>query len=215
MGVLLVACSDDESYADKKEKERNAIDNFINRDVYIDSIHIGRINPISEDKFYQQDSTTNLELNEYVRFGNGVYMQIVRKGPRTGKILASGEASRVIVHYIEYNIMADSVQTRNDVPYFEPFPDIIEISNNYGTFTASFNTTIYNGRSAMYQFYNSTSVPAGWLVPFSYIKLGRLIEETDETAKVRLIVPHSQGHSQSNQYVCPYFYELTFYPMRD
>ena len=113
----------------------------------------------------------------------------------------------------KFNIMADSIQSRNDILYFSTTPDIIDISNNYGTFTASFNTM--NGGGAMYRFYNSTSVPSGWLIPFNYIRLGRQIHEHDEISKVRLIVPHSQGHSQANQNVYPCFYQITFQQMRD
>ncbi|MBO7046401.1 MAG: DUF4827 family protein, partial [Prevotella sp.] len=32
----------------------------------------------------------------------------------------------------------------------------------------------------------------------------------DEIAKVRLIVPHSQGHTIATKKVAPYYYELTF-----
>ena len=62
----------------------------------------------------------------------------------------------------------------------------------------------------MYMAYGSASVPAGWLVPLSYIRLGRLVEEGDELAKVRLIVPHDQGHSYASQGVYACFYELTY-----
>ncbi|MCR5180808.1 MAG: DUF4827 domain-containing protein [Bacteroidaceae bacterium] len=215
--TVLSACSDDETYAEKKEKERDAIASFINRDVALmydgdTALYVGKINVISEDQFQAQDSTTNLERNEYVLFGNnGVYMQIVRKG--VGEKLQSGQSKRVIARYLEFNILADSIQTRNDILYYSTTPDIIDITNSYGTFTASFN--IDNGGGAMYRTYNSTSVPSGWLVPFTYINIGRQIYEDDEISKVRLIVPHSQGHSLANQYVYPCFYEITFQQMRD
>jgi len=217
MAVVLSSCSDDETYAEKKEKERDAIASFINRDVAImyegdTTLHVGKINVINEEQFIAQDSTTNLERNEYVLFGNnGVYMQIVRKG--VGEKLLSGQSKRVIARYLEYNILADSIQTRNDILYYSTTPDIIDITNNYGTFTASFNTD--NGGGAMYRTYNTTSVPSGWLVPFTYIHIGRQIYENDEISKVRLIIPHSQGHSLANQYVYPCFYEITFQQMRD
>ena len=228
LDVIFAACNKDETYAEKKEKERDAIASFIQRDASIKYegdtiIHIGRIDVISENQFHDQDSITRLEYhldsdgrlvfdrNEYVLFGNGVYMQILRKG--VGEKLESGKSKRVIARYFEYNILADSIQTRNDILYFSTTPDIIDISNNYGTFTASFSTD--NGGGAMYRFYKSTSVPSGWLVPFTYIRLGRQVNENDEIAKVRLIVPHSQGHSQASQNVYPCFYEITFQQMRD
>ena len=170
VALMLTACSSDETYADKKEKERNAISNFVNGDVSIMqenevALHIGKIEEISEEQFIAQDSTTDLERNQYVRFGNGVYMQIVRKG--VGPKLEYGKSKRIIARYLEYNIMGDSIQSRNDILYYSTTPDIIDISNNYGTFTATFNTD--NGGGAMYRYYNTTSVPAGWLIPFSYI----------------------------------------------
>ena len=226
--VGITACSKDETYAEKKEKERDAINSFIHRDKLIMSdgdtaAYVGNIDVISEAQFLEQDSMTRVEYhydsrgnlvydrNEYVLFGNGVYMQIVRPG--VGEKLAPGKSKRVIARYMEFNIMADTIQTRNDVLYFSATPDIIDITNNYGTFTASFNTA--NGGGAMYRFYNSTSVPAGWLMPFTYIRLGRQVNEGDEISKVRLIVPHSQGHSFANQSVYPCFYQITFQQMRD
>ena len=37
----------------------------------------------------------------------------------------------------------------------------------------------------------------------------------DEIAKVRLIVPHSQGHSDALSNVYPCFYEITYQEMRN
>jgi hypothetical protein len=62
----------------------------------------------------------------------------------------------------------------------------------------------------MLSVYGTASVPAGWLVPFSYIKVGRAKTLTDEKAKVRLIVPHSQGHTIAAQDVLPFYYEITY-----
>ena len=228
VGIVVSACSKDETYAEKKEKERDAISSFIHQDkaIMIDGdtvVYIGNIDVITEEEFDAQDSITQIKYhydargrmvydrNEYVLFGNGVYMQIVRPG--VGEKLEPGKSKRVIARYLEYNIMGDSIQTRNDVLYFLTTPDIIDISNNYGTFTASFNTS--DGGGAMYRFYNATSVPAGWLMPFKYIHLGRQLKADDEISKVRLIVPHSQGHSQANQNVQPFFYQITFQQMRD
>ena len=62
----------------------------------------------------------------------------------------------------------------------------------------------------MYYTYSSATVPAGWLVPFNYIKIGLPQSESDEVAKVRLIVPHSQGHTSASGNVTPFFYEIIF-----
>ena len=216
--VLVVSsCKKDETYAEQKKKEREAINSFLGRNVSILSegdtlIRVGNISVISEDQFLAQDSVTRLENNEYVLFGNsGVYMQIIRKG--VGPKLESGESKRVIARYVEFNIMRDSIQTRNDILYYSTTPDIIDIANAYGTFTATFNTN--NGGGAMYRSYKSTEVPAGWLVPFTYIHIGRQIHEGDQIAKVRLIVPHSQGTAQARENVYPCFYEITFQQTRE
>ena len=62
----LVSCSDDQTYAERKDKERNAIDAFLKRDVTVvgpsgDNIcNVGVIKVITEQQFFAQDSTTNL-----------------------------------------------------------------------------------------------------------------------------------------------------------
>lgn len=218
---LFTSCDDTETYAEQKEKETNAISTFLSRDVRIldangDMVcNVGYINTISEEQFLAQDSMTDISKNEYVLFSStGVYMQIVRKG--TGEKLERGKTARVICRFIEYNILGDSIQLRNDINYWHTSPDIIKISNNYGSFTANFDTEI-NGGGAMYLRYGngSTSVPNGWLVPFSYIRIGRQESEDEGIAKVRLIVPHSEGHANASSNVYPCFYEITFQKMRD
>ncbi len=212
--LALTSCDDEETYAEKKEKERDAVAGFLSRDVYITSTdgldticHVGRIKPISEETFYAQDSTTNVEQNEYVLFtSTGVYMQIVRQG--TGQRIMPGESRRIDCRYIEYNIMSDSVMTRNDVNFWHTNPDVMEVSNNYGNFTASFSTE--GGGGAMYQYYDKTAVPAGWLIPLTYIRVGRQQTATDPIAKVRLIVPHTQGTSNASTAVYPCFYEISY-----
>ena len=58
--------------------------------------------------------------------------------------------------------------------------------------------------------HSSTSVPAGWLVPLTYVNIGRPVEDDDEIAKVRLIVPHSQGTVDASSSVFPCYYEITY-----
>lgn len=217
-GAFFQSCSDEETYAEQKEKERDAIAAFVARDIAIVSgegdtaIYVGRMNVIGENQFYAQGSMTSVERNEYVLFNNtGVYMQIVRQG--AGEKLKSGESKQLLCRYIEFNIMRDSIQTRNDVLYWATRPDIIDVSNSYGTFTASFNTAL-NGGGAMYSYYASTSVPAGWLVPLTYINIGRQTTEEEGIAKVRLLVPHTQGQSDATSNVYPCFYEITYQEMR-
>lgn len=215
----LASCSNSETYAEQKEKEHKAIDSFLGRDIVVRDedgsvvCNVGKITPITEEQFLAQDSITDLSKNEYVLFSNsGVYMQILRKG--TGEKLERGKTARVICRFVEFNILGDSIQLRNDVYYWHPSPDIMKITNNYGSFSASFDTEI-NGGGAMYLRYGSTSVPTGWLVPFSYIRIGRQDSPEEGIAKVRLIVPHSEGQTSAVSNVYPCFYELTFQKMRD
>lgn len=181
------ACDDGETYADMKEKERKAIEAYIKSE---------GINVITLDEFYAQDSTTDVSRNEYVLFkDNGVYMQIVRKGE--GLPIADGERAEVIARYYEVNIKEGDTLTGN--LYDASNPDMLTIENKSGTYSGSFTL------GYMYSAYGS-SVPSGWLVPMPYINIGR----KEPIAKVRLIVPHSEGQSTATSYVYPCFYEITY-----
>ena len=217
---LLAACSDDETYAEQKEKERKAINSFIRRNVILlseegDTIcDVGRINPISEATFEAQDSTTDLANNEYVLFkSSGISMQIVRKG--AGEKLRSGESKRIICRFVEYNILGDSIQLRSDVPFWGTNPDILDVTNISGSISGTFNTLINNGGALFQTYHPQGGVPRGWLVPLSYINIGRQVNPNEGIAKVRLIVPHSEGHSAATTAVYPCFYEITYQEMRD
>ena len=87
-GFTLQSCEDEDSYGERRERERKVIRSFINKGTLIKAldsddtlIYVAPIKTISEAQFEAQDSTTNLQENEYVLFkSSGVYMQIVRKG---------------------------------------------------------------------------------------------------------------------------------------
>ncbi len=191
--VVLASCNDYETYGDKKEKERNAISKFISDS----SIYV-----ISEEQFIQQGMTTNLENNEFVKFDkNGVYMQIVRPG--CGSMLLDGQKCNLVCRFSEFNLLVDSVDARNNTAAYAAMPDIMYVSRTGSNFTAAFLSGV------MYQRYTA-SVPPGWLVPLSYIKVGRPQAENEDCAKVRLIVPHTQGHANASSYVTPYYYEITY-----
>ena len=216
---ILTSCNNGETYADQKKKEYKAIESFMKRDITVRDAdgnvvcEVGKITIIDEEQFVNQGFTTDLTKNEYVLFVNsGIYMQIMRKG--TGEKLEEGKTARIICRFIEFNILGDSIQLRNDVNYWHPSPDIMKISNDYGSFNAKFDTEI-NGGGAMYNAYGSTSVPSGWLVPFSYICIGRQESKEEGIAKVRLIIPHSEGQVSASSNVYPCFYEITFQKMRD
>ncbi|MEG1546035.1 MAG: DUF4827 family protein, partial [Bacteroides sp.] len=72
VGLSLQSCDNYVTYAEQLKAEKEAIKKFIS---------VNNIKVISTDQFYNQDSTTNVEKNEYVLFAdNGIYMQIVEQG---------------------------------------------------------------------------------------------------------------------------------------
>ena len=104
-GMLSVAsCNDYETYADLKEKEQNAISNYISRK---------GIQVIDEVTFKNQGETTDTTLNQYVRMSRtGVYMQIVRKG--CGNKLEDKKSVNLLCRFLEQNIKTDSILIFNN-----------------------------------------------------------------------------------------------------
>lgn len=195
--VALASCSDSETYADMKKKERSAINRYIANQ---------KIKVISEDVFNAQNQTTNVDKNEWVLFdGTGVYMQIVREG--CGKKLESGKTEKILCRFNEYNILeSDSTLQCSNIYSYLWEVEKMTVKNTSGTFSGTFDKE----SSLMYNTYSSTAVPSGWLVPLTYIKLGIPASATDEIAKVKLIVPHSMGQSNASQNVYPCMYEITY-----
>ena len=213
--IGLTACNDYETYADMKEKEQDAISNFIARE---------GIQVIDEATFKNQGETTDVSANQFVRLSRtGAYMQIVRKG--CGKQLGSGiknnkENANLLCRFMEKNLLTDSILIRNDQKgsiymsslgmTIDPsqYIDKMYVTRNGTTITAMFVSDPQPGM--MQAYHNSTSVPGGWLVPLTYINVGRPENVDDETAKVRLIVPHSQGTADATSSVIPCYYEITY-----
>lgn len=192
---ITASCNDTETYAEQKEYENSRIN------AYIAKHHI---NPISEVQFHSQGDSTSVEKNEYVLFANsGIYMQIVEKG--CGQKLKNGESGDVLCRYLEWDINGDSLQTYNDSTFIRTLSyDKFTVRNVSGSFTATFVFGV------MPNTYGSTQVPTGWLVPLTYINLGRPESEKDKIAHVKIIVPHNQGqaYATSNVYAC--FYDITY-----
>ena len=208
---LFCSCDDEETYADRREKENQQIQNFLNTGVNLTdtnsdtySVNVpGGINVISESDFAAKGYTTDVTRNEYVLFNSsGVYMQILRKGP--GKPLAEGETATVLVRYTEYDIASAYVRSTNVLNAYAVMPDVMTCSNSYGTIQASFLSGV------MKNTYDTSTVPAGWLIPLKYINLGRQESEDEEVARVRVIVPSTQGqiNASANVYAC--FYDISY-----
>ena len=196
--LALMSCSDTETYAERKEKERNAINRYITNQ---------KIKVISESQFKEQGNTTKVADNEFVLFDNtGVYMQIIREGCGE-KIEDDGQSVTVLCRFNEYNISeSDTTLQLTNISRYTWQVEKMTVKNTSGTFEGSF----VSGESLMESMYSTTAVPDGWLVPLRYIKVGRPANADEEVAKVKLIVPHSQGQSNAAQSVYPCVYELTY-----
>ena len=189
--TAIAACDDYETYGDKKKKERDAITAFL-----IDSA----FQEITEEKFNAQGNTTDVSKKEFVYLTkSGVYMQIVRKG--CGTILEENRQVNLLCRFYEYSLL-DKVYSASNITDPRNY-DKMTITRTGSNYTASFTTGV------MYSTYGA-SVPAGWMVPLQYLLLGRQDSEESEIARVRLIVPHSQGHSTASSYVYPFFYDITY-----
>lgn len=203
MALLASSCNDDETYADQLNREKDAIQKYIDDN---------KVKVISEAQFFAQDTTTDVSQNEYVLMASsGVYMQIVSKG--SGKLahsLESGKSETVLCRFSEYNLLTDSLTLSNNNLYYQAICDKMNVTNTQGTYTASFDTSSSLMYSAYGSSYSSTSVPGGWLVPLPYIKLARYDSPEAEIAKVRIIVPSAEGHAYASANVTPYMYELTY-----
>ena len=204
--IGLTSCNDYETYADLKEKEQNAISNFISRE---------GIQVIDETTFKNQSETTDTTRNQFVYMSRtGVYMQIVRKG--CGSPLEDKKSVSLLCRFMEKNLLTDSILIRNDQKssfyltnigrYIDTsqYVDKMYVTRNGTTITAMFESGM------MQTYHSSTSVPGGWLVPLNYINVGRPEKEGDQIAKVRLIVPHSQGTADASSTVFPCYYEISY-----
>ena len=200
IGIMaLVGCKDRETYADQKNRERAAISKYV-----ADSA----VKVISEEEFARKNYTTDVKKNEFVLFeSNGVYMQIVRKG--CGSPIKNGERVRVLCRFTERNMMTDSIEVSNVLASALGYwVDKMSVTNNSGTFTGSFvpkESTLVAAHGL-----TTSSVPQGWLVPLTFINVGRPANEGDEVAKGRIIVPHDVGHMGATSRVIPYMYDITY-----
>ncbi|MDR0988190.1 MAG: DUF4827 domain-containing protein [Prevotellaceae bacterium] len=182
-GAFFQACSDQKTYAEMLEEEQDAIDAFIkDRD----------INVISQTEFLK-DTLTDTARNEYVQLASGVYMQIVDRG---SKNLADTVKKNdlILVRFMEYGLLEGDTTLSNltSPETVDEFKYTVSSTSIAGIFTSGF----------MLNYYSSSAVPAGWLVPLVYVR---------DRAHVRLIVPSKMGHSTAQNYVYPYYYDIRKY----
>ncbi len=184
MGCVIQSCDDTKTYAEMLEDEEDGIKNFISQN---------GIKVISQSQFYAQDSTTNVDENEFVQLASGVYMQIVDKGSDNPADTVKNN-DEVLVRFMEYSILDEDTTISNlDVPgVVDSFRYTVSSSSIAGIFLQGY----------MLSYYSSSTVPAGWLVPLVYVR---------DRAHVRLIVPSDMGHSTAMSYVYPYYYDIQKY----
>ena len=190
--VFIVACDDTVTYSEMKEKEIKTIKEYIKEQ---------EINVITFQEFKENKYVTDVARNEYVEI-DGVYMQIVNNPSNASdaRKIDDGDTRNMLVRYLEYNIQDGDTLSSNK--YYSA-PDEMRVTNTSGTFSATFTSGM------MKDVYSSSYVPAGWLVPFSYLWFTR---HQSQLAKVNLIVPHTKGTSNATTYVYPCFYQITYQP---
>ena len=198
--TMLYSCDNGETYADMKEREKNAINRFIEDN---------NIKVISQDQFIAQDSTTNVEENEFVLFNeDGIYMQIESRGEGKSMIEMAKEQSAdstisktILCRFFEYDIEGGDTITTNK--YSSSIVDkmLVKYIHRSRRYQASF----IEGK--MVEKYKSSVVPQGWIKPLDYVRLTR---NSGRIAKIRIIVPHSSGTSNASGYVLPMYYEISY-----
>ena len=208
--LSFAACSDTETYKDQRDRELDSISSFLRNE---------NVKVISEDEFKSRfergETLTDTTKNEYVLFeSNGIYMQVLDQG--CGDYIQKGETANVLVRFYEYNLATkanisdESLSLTNNTRVYSYMLDKMSVTNTSGTFTGSFDTS----SSLMASTYNRTSqgisgtVPSGWLIPFSWVKIGRPTNDNEHVAHVRLLVPHSYGTTSASGSVYACLYDL-------
>ena len=133
---------------------------------------------------------TNLDRNEYVQLASGVYMQIVDRGIEGDTVRNNDE---ILVRFSEYNILDKYVSYSNldAVTWLDTYRYTVTSSSIAGIFL----------EGAYWQYYGSSAVPAGWLVPWDYIY---------DKSHIKLIVPSDMGSTTAMQSVVPYYYDIHY-----
>lgn len=207
-GSLFQACDNSKTYAEMLEDEKNAVERFIKDS----AIHV-----ISVDEFERNDTVTKAKANgnaydEFVFFsGEGVYMQIIDRGDydvNDKDAYKFVDGNIICTRYAETN-----VDTRELAAFNIPLEEYMDAGQLYA-YPAVFRYVKAETYSAgtfiemdyvWGQYYASTAVPQGWLLALPYLR---------DNAHVRLIVPSKMGHQSAQQYVTPYFYDITEFRKR-
>lgn len=204
MVLGLQSCNNGKTYAEMKEEEADAVERFKTK--LTDSIGATFI---SESQFIAQDSVTG--ENEFVLLDeSGVYMNIKYRGD--GEVLKDGTYD-ILSRFVEQIVKdegtlkascGDTLAINWGIYSEYNGPEEFKVTISGNSYSGSFT-----GNSAMYTMYSTVAVPSGWLLPLRFLKVGRTTD-SKKIARVRLIVPHSEGSSWAMQYVYPCYYEITY-----
>ena len=188
-GLSFQACDDGKTYAEMLDEEKDGINDFIKKNDF---------KIISQSEFYAQDSTTKSKergdgVDEFVQLASGVYLLKGAKGSENAADTVKNN-DEVLVRFMEYSILDKdtTLSNLNAVETVDAFRYAVTPSSIAGTFLQGYMMT----------YYSSPTVPAGWLVPLTYVR---------DMAHVKLIVPSKMGHQTAMQYVYPYFYDIRKY----
>lgn len=203
-GGLFQACDNSKTYAEMLEDEKNAVERFIKDS----AIHV-----ISVEEFERNDTVTKVKgkdgatYDEFVFFSSeGIYMQIIDRGDydADNKNAYKFEDRDIIcTKYKEINVDTRELASFN-IPT-EEYMDAGQLYANPAVFVYVKKETYSAGTFiemdyVWASYYGSTAVPQGWLLSLPYLR---------DNAHVRLIVPSKMGHQSAQQYVTPYFYDIT------
>ena len=144
------------------------------------------IKVISEDEFNrrwknnEKLTDTAKNNNEWVLFNsNGIYMQVIDQG--CGDYIKKGTSVDVLVRFDEYNL-------------------------SYAAEMSDKCLTLSNKVPPPAYYVDRIS---GWLIPFTWIKIGRPKTDDERIAHVRLLVPHSYGTTSASGSVQACVYDMT------
>lgn len=202
-GGLFQACDNSKTYAEMLEDEKNAVERFIKDS----AIHV-----ISVEDFERNDTVTKAKANgdeydEFVFFSSeGIYMQIIDRGDYDAddkNAYKFEDRDIICTKYKEINVDTRELASFN-IPT-EEYMDAGQLYANPAVFVYVKKETYSAGTFVEMDYvwasyYGSTAVPQGWLLALPYLR---------DNAHVRLIVPSKMGHQSAQQYVTPFFYDIT------
>lgn len=213
---IFESCDNGITYAEKKEKEKDAIQSWLTKHDY---------KIISEEQFLKQDTTTNRDEFVFLK-KDGIYMNIIKRGK--GKSILKDRRYTMVSRYIEIALSevkdsfsaGDTLSGNMNLKSFPVLgnpdwsldqymvnPDYYMLTVERGTYQANFKDI-----SMMAYVYGNSSVPSGWMIPLKYLKPARTLPvlPSEDIARVRIIVPHDLGTIKASQYVYPCLYEITY-----